>query len=259
MPTHCHNTATITAVIPARYASVRFPGKPLCLIHGREMILRVCDQAQKLKNIDNFLVATDHQGIYELVRKNGFTACLTAENHPSGTDRILEALQNTGNQSDFVLNIQGDEPFFIPADIDSFILDFITNHTDCVAGTIITPIHSAAEVTNPNVVKVTRTQCSKAIYFSRSPIPFFRELTIEEAVEKKLYYRHIGVYLYQRKFLNEFSKLPASKLEQAEKLEQLRILENGYPMAVFELEKSVSGIDTPQDLADALRTQVSNF
>jgi 3-deoxy-manno-octulosonate cytidylyltransferase (CMP-KDO synthetase) len=246
---------SVTAVIPSRYASVRFPGKPLCLIKGREMILRVCDRAKKLRNINRFLVATDHKAIYELVQKNGFQACMTSEQHQSGTDRILEALQKSTDNSEFILNIQGDEPFFNLDSIDLFIADFIKNHPDCDAGTLITPIRHESEIKDPNIVKVVSDHNNKAIYFSRSPIPYLRDVSPAEAIEKKLYYRHIGVYLYRRQFLAEFGSLPASILEKTEKLEQLRILQNGRSMSVFEIAEAAPGIDTPEDLKKMLQTQ----
>lgn len=233
------------AVIPARYASSRFPGKPLVKIAGRSMILRVCDQLQKASEIDDFLVATDDQRIYNEVKEAGFEAIMTSPSHQSGTDRIVEIASQRDDE--WILNVQGDEPFLEPDTLDNFLLEFHQKASNCLVGTLACPIHSLQELSDSNVVKVVLRHDRRALYFSRAPIPQDRD----NAENLKYCFRHLGVYLYAREVLLNFSKLPESDLEKLEKLEQLRLLQAGYDLYVHLVSKGSLGIDTPEDLQKA--------
>lgn len=235
----------ILAVIPARYASSRFPGKPLAKIAGRSMILRVCDQLKRSKQITDFLVATDDDRIYQEVQSEGFVAVMTAAKHESGTDRIAEAI--SGRHEPWILNVQGDEPFLDPGMIDEFLVTFQNKAGNCLVGTLACPISSVKEYTDPNVVKVVLRNDRRALYFSRATIPFDRD----GSSSNFNCFRHLGVYLYQRELLMNFSKLPTSDLEQLEKLEQLRLMQAGYDLFVHLIPDGSLGIDTPKDLQKA--------
>ena len=237
--------AGVLAVIPARFASTRFPGKPLAKIGGKEMVLHVCDRVSRCENVDRFVVATDDQRILDTVLKGGYQAMMTRSDHPSGTDRIQEVAASSDES--LILNIQGDEPFINPEVVDQLIGDFQERGQDCSAGTLGCPITHTEDLENPNIVKVVISGSNKALYFSRSRIPYQRN------AGKMLVpvYRHIGMYLYRRETLAEFSSLPESALEQTEMLEQLRLLENDREIYVGITGKAPIGIDTPQDLEKA--------
>ena len=232
-------------VIPARYSSARFPGKPLAKIAGRSMVLRVCDQIKCCEQISGFIVATDDERIFEEVHSYGYPVVMTAVDHQSGTDRIAEVAAN--RPEPWVLNIQGDEPFLDPKMIDKFLIEFHSKASDCKVGTIACPIVAEEDYRDSNVVKVVLRHNGRALYFSRSAIPYDRD----HLNNLKHCYRHLGVYLYERETLLKFSELPSSELEQIEKLEQLRLLQANYDLYVHLVDKASFGVDTPEDLKNA--------
>ncbi len=227
-------------VIPARYGSTRFPGKPLVKINGKEMILHVYERARKVKNADKVIIATDDERIYNVARKYGAEVEMTDINIKSGTDRVWQVVKN--KNFEIVVNLQGDEPFINPELIKLAILE-LENNRDIDISTPITKIEDLNEVHNPNVVKVVFNSEKIAIYFSRSPIPYYRDDN-----SKKIYFKHIGLYCFRKSSLEKFVHLPQSNLEIIEKLEQLRAIENGLKIKVFETDYEGLAIDTPSDL-----------
>jgi 3-deoxy-manno-octulosonate cytidylyltransferase (CMP-KDO synthetase) len=236
----------ILGVIPARFASTRFPGKPLAMIHGKSMVRRVYEQALQAKTLTNILVATDDTRIFEEVLSFGGKVVLTNPNHPSGTDRCLEALNHINEPFDAVINIQGDEPFIDPAQIDQ--LAEILKNPNVQIATLAKKITSNDELFNANVVKVIFDASGKAIYFSRNPIPYLRGSERADWLQNFDFFKHIGLYGFSFKTLSEITQIPQSKLEKAESLEQLRWLENGYAIVLGLTENDSFGIDTPEDL-----------
>ena len=234
--------AKTLAVIPARYASTRFPGKVLAKLGGKPIIQHVWERAVKSK-ADEVLVAVDEQQVFDAVCAFGGKAVMTAKNHPTGSDRIWEVASKS--DADAVINIQGDEPFVKPEVIDSLI-DAITASDAPEMATVVVPCARAEFENNPNIVKVVLSVDSHALYFSRSMIPFLRVGGTETET-----YRHWGIYAYRRSALERFVSLPEGKLEQCEKLEQLRALENGMRIKVIVTPYSSIGIDTPEELAKA--------
>ena len=259
-------------IIPARYASTRFPGKPLVDIGGKPMIQRVYEQAKKV--LDTVLVATDDERIYNTVLNFGGQAVMTRTDHKCGTDRCLEAydkfilqrsglsgeagLPAEGGLDDVIINIQGDEPFIQPEQIQAIMSCFPTE-----IATLVKPFTSddtLADLENPNTPKVVFTQENSALMFSRSVIPYLRGIPKEEWLsfpsregrDGSTFYRHIGMYAYRADILRQITALPQSPLEKAESLEQLRWLENGYQIKVAVCNTYSMGIDTPEDLAKAL-------
>lgn len=230
----------IIGVIPARYGSTRLPGKPLVNINGKPMIQHVWESSKKSKLINELYVATDDKRIYDTVTGFGGNAVMTSKKHKSGSDRIGEVIKNM--KCDIVLNIQGDEPFINPLNIDKAIKPLIKDKNIQVS-TLCTPIKNIEEIDNPNVVKAVIDKNSFALYFSRFGIPFDRDMA-----KNIIYYKHIGLYVYRKKYLLEFIKLKPSKLEMAEKLEQLRILENGKKIKVVVTNIDSFTIDTNKDL-----------
>ena len=237
----------ILGIIPARYASTRFPGKPLVDIRGKSMIRRVFEQAAQAKRLDEVVVATDDERIFEHVRGFGGKALMTRSEHPSGTDRCAEVVAHFPAAT-FLLNIQGDEPFVQPEQID-LLADTLTQHPLCTLATLAKRIADPEALLNPNVVKVVFSETAGAIYFSRHPIPYLRGVDPSQWLEQHPFYKHIGLYGYRRDTLLELARLSPSPLEQAESLEQLRWLENGYRIAVGITALETVGIDTPEDLA----------
>ena len=236
----------ILAVIPSRYASTRLPGKPLVDICGKPMIQRVCERAAMSKLISSVIVATDDARIESAVKKFGGTVVMTAPEIQSGSDRIAAVAKTL--QADIVVNIQGDEPLIEPSMIDQTIQTLIDDR-DAVVGTAVKRISDIKDLFNPNVVKVALDKNNVALYFSRSPIPFNRDAGKNDAwLPSAFYYKHFGLYVYRSDFLQVFTSLPASKLEQAEKLEQLRILENGYHIKCAVTEYDSYPVDTQDDL-----------
>lgn len=235
-------------VIPARYASSRFPGKPLAIIHGKSMIQRVYEQAQSATTLERVVVATDDDRIEEAVQSFGGEVVMTDPNHPSGTDRCHEALQQCG-EYEVVVNIQGDEPFIDPHNIDLLVGCFADASTQIA--TLIKKVSDGSVLCNPNKMKVVITKNMEAMYFSRTAIPYHRGEE-EDWLKAHTYYSHIGIYAYRASTLTAITKLPPSSLENTEKLEQLRWLENGYRINVALTETEAESIDTPEDLARVL-------
>ncbi len=233
----------ITAIIPARYNSTRFPGKPLKEIAGKSMIEHVYSRVSKAKSLEQVIVATDDLRIYEEVEDFGGKVVMTDSDHRSGTDRIAEVA--AGLDSDLIINVQGDEPLLKPEMIEEAVEPFF--HDDKLKmSTLKTEIDSPEEMLSPNVVKVVTDLAGYALYFSRSPLPYLKQGNICS-------YKHIGLYVYNRDFLLEFSRLAPTPLEKAESLEQLRALENGYRIKVVETDYMSIGVDTPEDVAEVAR------
>ncbi len=241
----------IIGIIPARYASTRFPAKPLADIAGKSMIQRVYEQCKKAKSLSEVVVATDHELIFKAVEKFGGKAVMTAENHPSGTDRCYEAFQQSRRSFDYAINIQGDEPFIEPEQID-LLADLLQSNQTQIA-TLANKITQSEELFDSNAVKVVRNGEDEGIYFSRSPIPFLRGVEKNEWASKHDYFRHLGIYAFRSDVLAQITKLPVGKLEQAESLEQLRWLENGYSIKVGITPHKSVGIDSPEDLKKVLK------
>lgn len=234
------------AVIPARYASTRFPGKPLADLGGKPMVVRVCERARE-SGADPVCVATDDQRIADAVRKHGFEARMTRADHASGTDRIAEAAAQMGLADEaIVVNVQGDEPLIAPRLI-ARVAAALQQNSEASVSTACHPIHDAAEFANPNVVKAVLNQRSEALYFSRAAIPHPRSGEPEAL-------RHVGIYAYRVGFLRRYASLAPSPLEIAEQLEQLRVLWHGYRIAVVIEEGAIPpGVDTPADLQAVLK------
>lgn len=239
----------VLGIIPARYASTRFPGKPLALIQGKSMIRRVYEQAAAAKRIDRVVVATDDARIFDHVRAFGGEVFLTRAEHPSGTDRCAEAAQHFP-EAPWILNIQGDEPFVQPEQID-LLADTLMSGTRFSIATLAKRIDQAAVLRNPNIVKVVFSRRAGALYFSRQPIPCLRNYPESEWLERHPFYKHIGLYGFRREALLRVARLRPSALEQAESLEQLRWLENGHRIGVGITTLETAGIDTPEDLLRA--------
>jgi 3-deoxy-manno-octulosonate cytidylyltransferase (CMP-KDO synthetase) len=213
------------------------------------MIQRVYEQAQKSKTLDKVVVATDHPEIFRHVEQFGGAVCMTKESHVSGTDRCYEAMSQQPERYDYVINIQGDEPFIQPQQID--LLGELLNGVTEIA-TLIKLIENADQLFNPNVVKAVVNKFGEALYFSRSTIPHIRNTSESEWMKKHRFFKHIGMYAYRADILEQLTKIPVSSLESAESLEQLRWLENGFNISTSETSIETIGIDTPQDLHHAL-------
>lgn len=236
----------VVGIIPARYGSTRFPGKPLALIGGKTMIRRTCEQALK-SSLDAVVVATDDARIYDEVQGFGGRAVMTRADHRSGTDRCLEALDLIGGGFDAVVNIQGDEPFIDPRQIDE--VASLIRQPEIGIATLARKITDPSKVGDPNTVKVVFGKDGDALYFSRHAIPFVRGSEPSTWIEKTDYYQHIGIYAYKADTLRAIAAMPAGRLEQAESLEQLRWLENGLRIRVAVTGLPAGyGIDTPDDL-----------
>lgn len=231
----------VGAVIPVRYASSRFPGKPLVKIAGVPMIDRVYGQVIKASTIDKVMVATDDKRIFDHCEHEGIQAVMTALSHRSGTDRVAEASQSMA--CDYIINVQGDEPFIPPDFLDQLANALLAE--EVTIATLYSKIEEHTSANDPNRVKVVMDNQKNALYFSRSPIPYLRS-----SAEKVSYFRHLGVYGYQFDTLQRLTKLPVGKLEAIEQLEQLRWLEHGYKIHMVEVSGLSPGIDTPQDLID---------
>jgi len=227
-------------VIPARYASSRFPGKALAPLAGRPLIQHVYERAAGARYLSHLLIATDDERIAAAARTFGAAVRMTRADHPSGTDRVAEAA--SADRAELVVNIQGDEPLIDPAAIDAAVLGLL-EAPEIPMGTLKKLIEDPAELSNPNVVKVVTDRSGNALYFSRSRIPYVRA-----GAEQAPCYKHVGLYVYRREFLLAYPQLPVGPLERAEKLEQLRALENGYRIRVVETEYESRGVDTPEDL-----------
>lgn len=242
----------ILGVIPARYASTRFPGKPLAIIGGKTMIQRVYEQSVKASKVDAVVVATDDERIANEVERFGGKYVMTKHDHPSGTDRCAEALSLTPGNWDAVINIQGDEPFIAPEQIDLLASCFEDSRAQLA--TLVKQVGNIEELFNENIPKVTIAADGTALYFSRQAIPFFKNVVKEDWLKHHVYFKHIGIYGYRADVLPELTKLKQGKLEIAESLEQLRWLENGYQIITKITEFETIAIDTPEDLQRAQLT-----
>jgi 3-deoxy-manno-octulosonate cytidylyltransferase (CMP-KDO synthetase) len=235
----------ILGIIPARYASTRFPGKPLVDIAGKSMIRRVYEQAKKCADLTEVIVATDDKRIFDHVKDFGGAAVMTSTDHQSGTDRCAEVALSYP-QYNVIINIQGDEPFIDPEQVSKLISCF--KSPDTQIATLIKKVQNEQELLNPNSPKVLVNKRSEAIYFSRSPLPYIRGQEQQGWLKYFTYFKHIGIYGYRADVLQEITKLTVSALEKAESLEQLRWIENGYRVKVAETELETFAVDTPEDL-----------
>ncbi|MFN3650821.1 MAG: 3-deoxy-manno-octulosonate cytidylyltransferase [Armatimonadota bacterium] len=229
----------VMGVVPARYASSRFPGKPLAVIAGKTMIEHVYRRASEAKSLQELWVATDDERIFAAVEAFGGNVVMTRPDHPTGTDRIAEAA--SGLDAEVIVNIQGDEPLLDPGEIDAVVEPF-TTEPDVVMSTAATPIKDPRDVQDPGVVKVVLDRRGFALYFSRLPIPYYR------AASDGRWLKHLGLYAYRRDFLFTYAALPPTPLEAAERLEQLRALEHGHRIRVVLTDHDAVSVDTPQDL-----------
>ncbi len=241
----------IVGLIPARYGSTRFPGKPLALLHNKPMIQHVYERAKQSKILEGVVVATDDERIKACVEGFGGQAVMTSSDHSCGTERLAEAASLLRlSDNDIVVNIQGDQPLIEPAVIEELVRPLLLK-TDIPMATVAVPIVKEEELYDPNRVKVVLNREGLAIYFSRAPIPFYRA-----PGPRPLYLRHIGIYAYRRSFLDLFIRLEPGELEKAEKLEQLRALEHGYPIAVSITRYECPEVDTPEDLKKLERAPI---
>ncbi len=249
------------AVIPARFASTRLPGKLLLDLGGKALILHTLEQASKASLVHRVIVATDDERIFDVVQSAGGEAVLTSTGHTSGSDRIAEVAENLPEGS-IIVNVQGDEPFIAPETIDSVVGALIADRNADIA-TACETISDISQLYDPNVVKVVFGENGNALYFSRSPVPFPRDAVIrhgdpDSAIDNEpellnIFRKHTGVYAYRREYLLAFTKLPQTRLEKIEMLEQLRALENGAKIKVVEAHARSIGIDTEEDLVEARR------
>ncbi|MBN2843671.1 MAG: 3-deoxy-manno-octulosonate cytidylyltransferase [Sedimentisphaerales bacterium] len=241
---------TIAAVIPARYASTRFPGKPLARQTGKYLIEHVYEQVCKCSKVDQILIATDDTRIFNACREIGAPCEMTRDDHQCGTDRLAEVAQRHPD-FDLIVNVQGDEPEIDPSSIDCLV-DLMLNDSEAGMGTLCAEIKDRSEIENPNVVKVVIGQKKQALYFSRSPIPYDRV----GAAWRGAYRKHLWIYAYRRDMLLAFSRMVQTPLELTEKLEQLRALENGVKIAIDQVTHIAVGIDTPEQYVEFVKRYV---
>jgi 3-deoxy-manno-octulosonate cytidylyltransferase (CMP-KDO synthetase) len=249
----------ILAVIPARWGSTRFPGKPIADILGKPMVQWVSEQALKADLINEVIIATDDKRIYDVVLGFGGKAVMTSPNHQSGTDRVAEIVRNV--ECDIVVNVQGDEPL-IPSENIDLVIKPLLNSEDISVSTLMIAIHSLPEMLDPNICKVVVDNAGHALYFTRAPIPYNRDYSCMDkstlaneasSNQTDFGYKHIGVYAYRKSFLLKFLNMKITRLENMEKLEQLRILENGYSIQVVETKQNSIGVDQPKDIAKVIK------
>lgn len=239
----------VVGIIPARYQSSRYPGKPLADIFGLPMIVRVYERACRASRLDRLIVATDDVRILRAVESCGAECMLTSADHPSGTDRVAEVCRSLGlGEEDIAVNIQGDEPLFEPATIH-LLADALIASPECPMATLAFESSDDDAYLDPNVVKLVLDRQERAVYFSRSPIPYFRDAPLSP----RLFLKHLGFYAYRNRFLQTFTGLSQGRLEQVEKLEQLRAIEHGYSIKVALSPMDTFGIDTPEDLQRLLQ------
>ncbi len=244
----------IIGIIPARYASSRFPGKPLADIEGRSMIQRVYEQVKSCTSLSEVVIATDDQRIVDHVRLFAGNVILTSDQHTSGTDRCAEVVKKISG-FDVAINIQGDEPFINPLQIELLCSLFNDQNTDI--GTLVKKVIDPKDLFNENIPKVTFDSNHHALYFSRQTIPFLRGEDQDKWLEKGIYYKHIGMYGYRVNILKKITEIPVSSLERSESLEQLRWLENGYTIKVTQTEHDTISVDHPEDI-DLIRSRYFN-
>lgn len=245
---------TTLAIIPARYASTRFPGKPLALLCGKPVIQWVWERVSAVGAVTEAVVATDDRRILEAVKSIGGRAMMTSDQHRSGTDRcgeVLKALEAEGRRYDVVVNVQGDEPFVEACQLETLLETFASPETEIAS--LMTPIKDWEELQSPNNVKVVCNLRHEALYFSRQPIPHLRGADQKEWPARQTYYKHVGIYAFRAEVLKRVVALPPSALEGSESLEQLRWLDNGYRIRMSVTDHTNIGIDTPEDLALAER------
>lgn len=238
------------AIIPARYASSRFPGKPLADMSGKSMVQRVYERVKSCAVVDLVVVATDDERIFDHVRAFGGEVIMTRTDHPSGTDRVAEAAANYPSAS-LIVNVQGDEPFIDPRQIAAVVTPFAD--PELSIATLAHPISDERALLSPNVVKVVRDDRGRALYFSRHAIPYLRDQPIGQWILAGKHLQHLGLYAYRANILPQLTQLPKGALEEDESLEQLRWLAAGYPIHVGITDIPAVGIDTPEDLARALK------
>ncbi len=233
----------VVAILPARYGSTRFPGKPLVDIAGKPMIQHVYERTAQTRSINRVIVATDDDRIRAAVESFGGEVQITRDDHPSGTDRLAEVVGRI--EADLIVNVQGDEPLIDPAMIEAAVAPLLADPS-IPMGTLMSRIYDYEEYTNPNVVKVVSDHAGFALYFSRASIPYGRDLT--QKVVPFPSFKHIGLYVYQRDFLLQYPTLPETPLELLEKLEQLRALEHGHRIRIVETDLQSIGVDVPEDV-----------
>ncbi|MCX8064878.1 MAG: 3-deoxy-manno-octulosonate cytidylyltransferase [Candidatus Hydrogenedentes bacterium] len=234
----------VLIVIPARYASTRFPGKMLVDLCGYPLVYHVYSRARKASCAKEVIVATDDDKILGALTPLGVPVVMTSPFHPSGTDRVAEVASS--RKEEIIVNVQGDEPLLPPECIDSVVAPLLEDN-EISMSTACKPLNEWEKIQNPNIVKVVFDKNGIALYFSRSPIPYIRDESQRTAI-KDVYWQHIGIYAYRREFLLRITKLPQGRLERLEKLEQLRVLENGYKIAVVKTDYNALGVDTPEEL-----------
>lgn len=244
----------VLAIIPARYASTRFPGKPLAMLGGESIISRVYHRVLHTEGVDDVMVATDDESICDHVESfcEEGAVMMTSEKHNSGTERcgeVVERLERQGYHYDIIINVQGDEPFVEPTQLQTLIVCF--EDPEVQIATLVTPIASTDELTSPNNVKVVFDQNFKALYFSRQPIPFVRDVPVEKWLDRSAYYKHVGIYAFRTKVMEQVCQPVPCLIERCEKLEQLRWLYTGIPITVRITDHANIGIDTPEDLVAA--------
>ncbi len=247
----------IAGIIPARYASTRFPGKPLVDIAGKSMIQRVYEQASRSAALHTVVVATDDQRIFDHVAGFGGTAVMTRSEHPSGTDRCFETLQKLEGEFQYIINIQGDEPFIDPSQIDTLATVLQDGSTELA--TLIIPVREHALLFDPGEVKVVLNTKMEALYFSRMVIPCIKGTDENDWHRQHTYYRHVGMYAYRSDVLQQITQLPVSSLERSESLEQLRWLENGFRIKCAVTHFESHCIDTPEDLEKIMNVHYRHF
>lgn len=239
----------IVGILPARYASTRFPKKALALLGGKPVIQRVYEQCMAADVLDEVVVATDHPEIYQAVEAFGGKVVMTRDNHSSGTDRCAEALEKLPQQFDYVINIQGDEPFVHREQLEA--LSTLLQKRGADIATLMHQITEEEDLWNPAVVKPVVSQANRALYFSRQALPFLRDVPKAQWLQKHVFYRHLGLYGFKSSVLKEITQLKPAPLEELEKLEQLRWLEAGYQIYIEATPYPSLGIDTPEDLITA--------
>jgi 3-deoxy-manno-octulosonate cytidylyltransferase (CMP-KDO synthetase) len=241
----------IIGIIPARYASTRLPGKPLADILGKSMLQRVYEQSSKSKFLKRVVVATDDERIFDHVKSFGGEVMMTAENHPSGTDRCWDAAQQINETFEYVINVQGDEPFINPQQIDE--LASVLQDGNIELATQMVAVNSYDLLVDKGEVKIVLNKNNEAMYFSRSIIPFIKNVDEKDWLQQHTYYRHVGMYAYRKDILESITKLPVSSLEKAESLEQLRWIENGFKIKCVVTQYDSHCVDTPEDLEKAIQ------
>ena len=240
----------IVGIIPARFASTRFPGKPLIDIQGKTMLQRVYEQAIKSKFLDKVVVATDDQRIFDHVKSFGGEVVMTEAHHPSGTDRCWDALQQLDGDFQYLINIQGDEPFIEPEQIDELANELKDSKTELATQMIA--VDNPEMLFDKGEVKIVLNTNNEALYFSRMVIPFIKGVDEKDWHQHHTYYRHVGMYAYRKDVLQKITKLPVSSLEKAESLEQLRWIENGFKIKCVTTKYESHCIDTPEDVVKVL-------